>query len=526
MLKKILAMAFAVGAATTAHATLMTMPTAVQGYPALTAKQMSVAKAYLAVFGRAPDLGGLNYWSAPGNGLADTATVAQAVNYIAKAMATSNLSPVNLVTDANGNFTSGLAATCDMSSTVTGWDEFVEYMYVYILGKAGVEDMSGLNYWQCQVRSGVFTTPGDLVNAMLAAADGTAPAAGGDKFHNKMTMLEAAARLQLGRNRALDYQDTQTVIRRVTDTANSFNDAFARLDNLTNGGTSAVGPRWETPASGAYAPSKVLGESNALAGGGYVHKYVVWYNRSGRMLLAHVFLPPGYSTTGYYPAIVSVHGGAWRAGFIEKLQKYNTAFTQNSGAGKYVVFAPAYALTAYGYASPEQQNDIDDFISLVKSPATMNAFRVDTANVNYFGVSAGGHLLNLIGSTKDLGKVATLYPVSDLASGANTATLLPYISLYLNGNAAAGVSPTSLWSASRSTKFFVQHGTADTLVPFTQSSAFTSKAGPTNSALCGVTNADHGFYAEYSAANTGVFSQAAAKVLSFFDTGAFPNCSY
>ena len=510
------------GLSSSAFATVVPMPSTVTAYSPLTTKQMSVSKAYIALFGRSPDLGGLNYWTTTNNGLSESATVSEAVNFIAKKMAGSNIAPISQIVDQSGNFISGVRSTCD-TTIVTGWDEFVEYAYAFVLGKAAEDDMSGVNYWQCQVRSGVYTTPGDLINAIMTAANG-ATGASADKFKNRMTMLEAASRLQLGRSRSLGYQDSQTIIRRVTDTANSFNDAFTVLNQLTNGSASAAGPRWETAASGTYTPSKIFGESAPLSGGGYVHKYVVWYNRSGRMLLAHIFLPPNYSTTGTFPAIISVHGGGWRDGFIEKTQKYNTAFTQSSG--QYIVLSPEYSLTSLSYASPEQQNDIDDFITLVKSPATMNAFRVDTSRVNFFGLSAGGHLLNLIGSTKDLGKIATIYPESNLNASANTSLLMPYINAYLNGAPANPVSPTYVWTVARSTKFFIQHGDADPLVPIADSINFTNTVGTNFSKLCAVPNAAHGYYAEYASGYQTIFDKVQSKVVSFFNSGSFPDCTY
>ncbi|WP_188567705.1 alpha/beta hydrolase [Undibacterium terreum] len=512
--------------ACSAHAELKPMPPAAASCPGLTTKEMSVSKAYLALFGRAPDLAGLKYWTTRGNGLPEDAGVAQAVNFIAISMSGGNLAPINIVTKSDGTFTE--AAT---------WDQFIEYAYVFILGKGAAEDPQ-INYWQNQQKDVATrsSTPGDLIVALLNAANATAAAEGGDKFHNKMTMLEAASRLQLcAQHFSLGYQDTQTIIRRVTENGQTFDDAAKALNNLTSTGVaSAPGPRWETSGTlGPYTPARVLSESTALANGGTIHKSMVWYNRSGRMMLANVFLPPNYSTTGLYPAIISVHGGGWREGFIEKMHEYNAAFTQSSG--QFIVFAPSYALSSYTYTSPESQNDIDDFISLVKSSVTLSTFRSNTSQVNFFGVSSGGHLLNLIGSTKSLGNVATLYPVSDLNSAANFNFLLPFINSYLNGVVADTVSPTKVWLDSQSkgsgisTKFFIQHGDADSNVPMAQSTAFVG-AVPSNYKInCPVPGGGHGFYKEYDFTSPGrrdLFNKVASKVVSFFNTGLFPNCTY
>ncbi|WP_188567699.1 alpha/beta hydrolase [Undibacterium terreum] len=534
--------------ASAAQATRVSMPTIVNSYPALTTTQMNVAKAYLSLLGRAPDKGGLDYWSTHPS-MPANATLIQAANLIARNVGGNLVPPVTSIFDpASNNFTNPT-----IQANWGGWDEFVEYMYVFILGKAVGDDYTGVQYWQNQVHSGVFTTPGDLIQALYNAADVTAPADGGDKFHNKITMLEAVARLEEGRNRSLQNQDTQTIIRRVTDTTSSFNDAFTLADSLTNGGTNVAGPRWETPVSGSYTPTKVMSESIALtpSGFGNVHKYIVWYNRSGRMMLANVFLPPNYSTGGaLYKAIVSVHGGGWAGGFVEKMQEYNQALASNQSGTPYVVFSPAYSLTPYVYSSPEQQNDIEDFVTLVKSSVTMNSFWVDTSNVNLFGLSSGGHLVNLLGSLKDVGKIAALYPVSDLGTCTTTScpnydalnvghetSLIPYIQKYVNSTAVqtnASVSPTWAWTSARTSKFFILHGNGDKTVPYGQSQAFTDRVNSNsiNSKLCQVgtgtptsaTAAGHGFYSEYAGSpqSTPRFTQTVSLLVNYFNSGLFP----
>ncbi|GGC87153.1 hypothetical protein GCM10011396_38030 [Undibacterium terreum] len=97
------------------------------------------------------------------------------------------------------------------------------------------------------------------------------------------------------------------------------------------------------------------------------------------------------------------------------------------------------------------------------------------------------------------------------------------------------VSPTKVWLDSQSkgsgisTKFFIQHGDADSNVPMAQSTAFVG-AVPSNYKInCPVPGGGHGFYKEYDFTSPGrrdLFNKVASKVVSFFNTGLFPNCTY
>jgi hypothetical protein len=392
------------------NASIGTLPTYVVNTPALSVTEMSVTKAYLALFGRAPDLDGLNFWS---SSLGANATVARAVNVISDGVKLSYLSPVGV-----------------------GNAEYVEYIYSYILGKSIEDDRGGVLYWTGQLDSGAFATRGDFVNSLLIAAENTQEVYSHDMFKNRMLAVESASRLQKSRNRALNYQDTQALVRRVTNTLVSYNDAMTDMNNLTNGIASPV-LKWDQN----YSSSSVLAGAVSLIGSNVKnHKYLVWYNRSGQMMLAHAFLPSNFSTGTNFPAVITVHGGGWRGGFIEKLQRYNTSLSESNA--KYVVLAPVYRLSSYTYTSPSMQNDVDDFIQLVKSSASI--FKINTAKIGLFGESSGGHIINLLGSKKNLGCISSLYPPSDLPNSASS--LVPYVNYYVGTNASAQalVSPTSV----------------------------------------------------------------------------------
>jgi hypothetical protein len=300
---------------------------------------MHVAKAYFMLFGRIPDIGGLNYWVsrvAANNG----STFIETVNIISREARGTLISPIVSYIDSTGNIINSTNSSCS-TSVVGPWDELIEYVYANALGRAAEdEDLStpsqGMRYWQCEARRTtniVHLTPGHLLNTLSNAASTD------EIYSNRLLFLESALRLQIGRNRDLNYHDSYTLLQRVRGSTNSFNDAFNLLNQLTNGNVIAQGVRWEIPSSGAYNRVNILNNSSQLPYseksisdgatiyGGKVHKYLIWYNRSGRMMLAHAFLPQNYQTSNvYYPTIVSVFGGGWRGGLIEKNQRFNTSF--------------------------------------------------------------------------------------------------------------------------------------------------------------------------------------------------------
>jgi hypothetical protein len=94
------------------------VPAFIPSTPPLSAHEMDVSKVYLAVFGRTPELSGLNYWASQ---TPPTASIEQIYNTIAALAGPTNISPAN-----ENNF------------------EFVKYIYAYILGKSYQDDPSGV----------------------------------------------------------------------------------------------------------------------------------------------------------------------------------------------------------------------------------------------------------------------------------------------------------------------------------------------------------------------------------------------
>jgi hypothetical protein len=175
------------------------------------------------------------------------------------------------------------------------------------------------------------------------------------------------------------------------------------------------------------------------------------------------------------------------------------------------------------------QEDIEDFISLVKSSSSMNILGVNTSKVSFFGHSSGGHILNLIGSIKDIGLISTLAPVSDLSPLKNTQLLQPWISYYNNahnyGNWNLARSPTDAWTNLRTTNFYIQHGYEDIVVPPQQSIDFKSKVGNLVK-LCLFPKAGHFFLESYSNPNdlNPTYKSATYQTFQFF-SGVQTDCT-
>ena len=110
---------------------------------------------------------------------------------------------------------------------------------------------------------------------------------------------------------------------------------------------------------------------------------------SDRELLLDAFLP---KKDGPSPAILVVHGGAWRMGNRKQLRGYAEALAK---AG-FVCFAIDYRL-APKHKFPAQIDDCRSAVKWIRSNA--EKYKVDPKKLGAIGYSAGGHLVSLLGTT-------------------------------------------------------------------------------------------------------------------------------
>jgi acetyl esterase/lipase len=116
-----------------------------------------------------------------------------------------------------------------------------------------------------------------------------------------------------------------------------------------------------------------------------------YIEREGRPLLADVYLPPG---SGPFPAVLMIHGGAWRTGTRVSMALHATALAE---AG-YVVTSIDYRL-APAHPFPAQLDDCRAALAWMHQHAA--EWQFDPARVAVYGYSAGAHLACLLGLQVD-----------------------------------------------------------------------------------------------------------------------------
>lgn len=200
-----------------------------------------------------------------------------------------------------------------------------------------------------------------------------------------------------------------------------------------------------------------------------------------------VYLPAGRSTSET-PLFIYIHGGGWVSGDKSEIQAFRS-LVENSFPD-YAIISLNYTLLNLGTGAgqfPDQENDIIDAINYILSKT--NEWNI-SKNIILAGASAGGHLALLHAHKhQEIGNiqaVLALFPPTDLAS------LYDFISLTQQGlqilvNGTPESNPTGyaqsspitfVNSNSIPTVFF--HGTADVVVPVTQSEILAEKLEENN----------------------------------------------
>ena len=193
---------------------------------------------------------------------------------------------------------------------------------------------------------------------------------------------------------------------------------------------------------------------------------VEYARRGERRLLLDVFRPAEPSGTA--PAVLVIHGGAWRVGSKEQLRGYAYALARRG----MVAFAIDYRLAPRS-RFPAQIDDVRDAIRFVRANA--GRYRVDAARVGAIGYSAGAHLafLAAVAGAKSADADATLQAVACGGTPADFRQIPADLRMfgYFFGGSRAEVpqayeaaSPMAFVTADCPPAFF-WHGSADRLVP-------------------------------------------------------------
>jgi len=133
-----------------------------------------------------------------------------------------------------------------------------------------------------------------------------------------------------------------------------------------------------------------------------IQEKIVYNQVDERELLLDAFVP---QQDGSYPAVLVVHGGAWRSGSRYQLRGYCTSLVKMG----FVCFAIDYRL-APKHKFPAQIEDCRAAVKWIRQNG--KKFKVDTDRLGAIGYSAGGHLVSLLATTgeapdKDNGNVDT-----------------------------------------------------------------------------------------------------------------------
>lgn len=145
-----------------------------------------------------------------------------------------------------------------------------------------------------------------------------------------------------------------------------------------------------------------------------VREKIVYSKVGDKELLLDAYVP---QKDGTHPAVLVVHGGAWRSGNRKQLRGYAEALAKMG----FVCFSIDYRL-APKHKFPAQIEDCRSAVKWIRSHA--EDYSVDPNRLGAIGYSAGGHLVSLLGTTgeapsKDNGNIDTRLQVV-VAGGAPT----------------------------------------------------------------------------------------------------------
>ena len=116
---------------------------------------------------------------------------------------------------------------------------------------------------------------------------------------------------------------------------------------------------------------------------------IVYSNVSDQELLLDAYIP---KVSGKHPAILVIHGGAWRFGNRKQLSSYARSLAERG----FSCFAIDYRL-APKHKFPAQIEDCRSAVKWIRKNA--NKYKVDASKIGVIGYSAGGHLATLLGTT-------------------------------------------------------------------------------------------------------------------------------
>ena len=157
------------------------------------------------------------------------------------------------------------------------------------------------------------------------------------------------------------------------------------------------------------AVSVVMCVSGALAAEVTVRKDVLYATHDGVPLYGDLYLP---ATPGPHPAMMFIHGGAWKVG---SKAAYNFSWGPYLAEHGYVVFSIDYRLSKPGQPTwPQALLDCKAALQYLRGNAA--SLGLDPERIGVGGDSAGGELSSILALTQDWPAFAKRYPNDEFAA--------------------------------------------------------------------------------------------------------------
>lgn len=248
---------------------------------------------------------------------------------------------------------------------------------------------------------------------------------------------------------------------------------------------------------------------------------------SGKSLTLNLYLPKTASAAALAPVVVYIHPGGWSSGSSAQGAEH-AAYLTTAG---FAVASINYRLSGDS-VYPAQIHDCKGAVRWVRANAT--SYNLDARYIGAFGHSAGAHLASLVGVTREVKTMTSGAITMDIegAVGGNTqyssavqavadffgpSNLVEFYKITAQGSGSNLVgctiamcpdkailaSPTTYATRARTAllpPFLIMHGTADDVVPFSQSQLLDSalRLADATITFTPVQGASHGFDAAWS----------------------------
>ncbi|MDA7904824.1 alpha/beta hydrolase [Rhodopirellula sp.] len=228
-----------------------------------------------------------------------------------------------------------------------------------------------------------------------------------------------------------------------------------------------------------------------------IREKITYSTVGDRELLLDAFIP---KEEGKYPAVLVVHGGAWRSGNRKQLRAYATTLAERG----FVCFAIDYRL-APKHKFPAQIEDCRAAVKWIRENASQ--YKVNPKRVGAIGYSAGGHLVSLMATTgqppsEASGNVDTRIQAAAAGGAPTDFRWFPdngrWAEFWMGGDLSSkkekfqAASSAAFVDAGDAPLFFF-HGSADELVPeaWTKACYFQLKSAGVKTEFYSIANAGH-----------------------------------